>query len=117
MKGRFRTGLILAALAVFMSQAPTSASSDTSGCITGACHKGMLQPRFVHGPVAIQLCELCHKRTGEHAFGLEAAGEELCYLCHERGKAENVNCIKCHDPHGSDLEFQLKPGAGKRCIK
>lgn len=113
-----RTGLILTALMLCLALAPMPAGSETSGgCVTGACHKGMLQHKFVHGPTAVEQCELCHMPTGKHAFRLAGAGQELCYICHERGKAKNVNCIKCHDPHGTDLEFQLKPGAGLHCKK
>jgi predicted CXXCH cytochrome family protein len=111
-------GILSAIFAVYMSATPGEASADANGgCITGNCHKGMLAKKFVHGPVAVEQCELCHRRTGKHAFKLEAQGEELCYLCHERGKAKKVNCLKCHSPHGSDLEFQLLPGAGSRCRK
>jgi predicted CXXCH cytochrome family protein len=114
---KLSAGILSAILAVYMFAAPRMAGADTNGCITGKCHNGMLAKKFVHGPVAVEQCELCHRRTGKHAFRLEAEGEELCYLCHERGKARKVNCLKCHSPHGSDLEFQLLPGAGSRCRK
>jgi predicted CXXCH cytochrome family protein len=111
-------GIFSAMFVVCMSAAPCMAGPDTNGgCITRDCHKGMLSQKFVHGPVAVELCEQCHVRTGKHAFRIAASGEELCYICHERGRAKKVNCVKCHDPHGSGLEFQLKPGSGSRCKK
>lgn len=115
---KLSAGILSAMLAVYMFAAPRTASADTNGgCITRDCHNGMLAHKFVHGPVAVGLCEQCHVRTGKHTFKLAGAGEELCYICHERGKAKKVNCLKCHSPHGSDLEFQLLPGAGSRCRK
>jgi predicted CXXCH cytochrome family protein len=81
------------------------------GCITAKCHQGMLDHKFVHGPVAVQDCLLCHKQTGEHKFTIAAKGAELCYICHDKmPRRHGVECTKCHDPHGSNREFQLKPG-------
>ena len=75
----------------------------------------MISHKFVHGPVAVQVCVMCHKQTGKHAFKLAEQGQNLCYLCHEKmGPKHGKACITCHDPHGSDREFQLKPGAGKK---
>jgi len=79
------------------------------GCITQKCHAGMLGFKFVHGPVAVQDCVMCHKQTGDHSFKIAAQGSDLCYICHDRmPKGHGDACTKCHDPHGSDKEFQLK---------
>ena len=85
-----------------------------SGCLNDGCHKKMLDSMFVHGPVAVGECGDCHSQTGKHTFKLAAAGDALCADCHDF-KAKGVNCTKCHDPHGSDREYQLKTGAGAKC--
>ena len=110
---------IIGAVAISLLAAETLLSTNVAwaaekaGCITDKCHAGMLAPKFVHGPVAVQDCLLCHKQTAQHSFTLAEAGAKLCYLCHEKmGPGHGKDCITCHDPHGSDLEFQLKPGKG-----
>ena len=99
------------AVAVLMQPGPATGAS----CLTDKCHGQMLGKKFVHGPVAVEDCHFCHIKTAEHKFKLAATGENLCYICHERGHNKGVNCLSCHDPHGTDREFQLKAGIGGRC--
>ncbi len=103
--------ILLPAVLAWSQPAP---AGDPS-CLTEKCHRPMLNKKFVHGPVAVEDCEPCHVKIGEHKFKLAAKGEALCYQCHEKGHAKNVNCLSCHDPHGTDREFQLKPGVGGHC--
>ena len=104
---------ITGVLSISLLAAMTGSAVEKPGCITDKCHAGMLSPKFVHGPVAVQDCLLCHKQTGKHEFKLAEQGAKLCYLCHEKmGSKHGKDCITCHDPHGSDREFQLKPGSG-----
>lgn len=109
--------LLLIAAATSAAFAPSAHSGQKDACIKGGCHQDMLKPKFVHGPVAVQDCHFCHRQTGDHKFALVAKVPELCYLCHEQGKNRLAGCGKCHDPHGTDVEFQLKPGAGGKCAK
>ena len=102
-------GFIRAAAAVLLAlgAGPVFAGQ---GCVTAKCHAGMMGFKFVHGPVAVQDCLLCHRKTGEHKFVLAAQGAALCYICHDRmPRGHGEACTACHDPHGSDREFQLKP--------
>jgi predicted CXXCH cytochrome family protein len=98
-----------------------SAAGAGSGCVTDNCHAKLLDFKFVHGPAAVQDCAFCHEKVGDHKFRLVAKGPALCDICHEEdlkkvGKKAG-DCLKCHNPHGTDIEFHLKPGAGKKCAK
>ena len=101
--------------AIFAWAHPAAAKAPS--CLTEKCHKPMLDKKFVHGPVAVEDCQFCHVKVGEHKFKLAAKGEALCYVCHEKGHNKGVNCLGCHDPHGTDREFQLKPGVSGKCRK
>lgn len=82
-----------------------------------ACHTNYaVSPAFVHGPVAVGACLVCHDPHGskfEHLMTL--AQPEICYQCHEQEKVvmsaghtseSIVNCTHCHDPHvGSQRTF------------
>lgn len=88
------------------------------GCITAACHSGMMGKKFVHGPVAVGDCLHCHKKTGDHRFQTALGNGEMCFVCHEETSGgKNILCIVCHDPHGTDAEFQLRAGVGETCKK
>jgi len=103
------TGLMAVLVATFAAIASASSASAKDSCITDKCHAGMLDHKFVHGPVAVQDCTYCHAKTGEHAFKLAAKGAALCYICHDEMPASHGDvCTKCHDPHGSEREYQLK---------
>ena len=116
--GAIRGMCIMAVLAVTALYFDAVWAAEKPGCITDKCHAGMLAPKFVHGPVAVQDCLLCHKQTGQHSFQLAESGAKLCYLCHDKmGPGHGKDCITCHDPHGTDSEFQLKPGKGAGKVK
>ena len=80
--------------------------------------------KFVHGPVAIGSCTVCHDPHGQTnpAF-LVASGEALCFRCHTEADAlkhltirsagsgdflREKGCAYCHDPHQSDRKFLLR---------
>ena len=93
------------------------------GCVTDKCHSGMGNAKFVHGPVGVGQCTVCHQNGNpKHPskkvaadFKLPAEGKALCYLCHQpndtmpfvHGPIKKGNCISCHDPHQSNTEKQL----------
>ncbi|MBI4602052.1 MAG: hypothetical protein HY721_08830 [Planctomycetes bacterium] len=82
---------------------------------------------FVHGPVAVKSCLLCHDPHESIHRGLLVLPEpRLCYECHDRGLMLEdpqhlgegpETCLRCHDPHGGAAPFFLKgpskPGAGR----
>lgn len=84
--------LLLSTLAVTTSLA---ADDDTIGgdmptCKTDECHSEYGEKEYVHGPIGIGACAICHKSTTDKHpndkkvdFELAAVGKELCYLCHE----------------------------------
>jgi len=94
-------------------------------CSTAKCHPSMGKDKFIHVPVAVGQCTVCHtgenanhptKRTKGSDFKLRAKGKELCFLCHDRndkaavvhGPIAKGSCTGCHDPHQSNTEKQLK---------
>jgi len=122
MEGKWKvlTGILaVAALFVFTSAFPVQAQE----CVNSKCHSGMGKAKFVHGPVGVGQCVVCHTsgnpkhptKSVKEDFKLQAQGKELCYLCHERKDDQKVvhepiadgDCISCHDPHQSDTEKQL----------
>jgi predicted CXXCH cytochrome family protein len=104
-----RAVFIAAAMFAALVYAAPVAAKDA--CITDKCHAVMLEHKFVHGPVAVQDCAYCHVGTGGHSFRLAAKGAELCYVCHDAMPPSHGDvCTSCHDPHGSEREYQLKPG-------
>ena len=107
--------LMLFAVFILFSSCIQAAAND--GCIKDSCHEDKLQNKWVHGPVAVQECRYCHVDAGGgfHKWKLAASGAELCAICHDFKK--KVNCISCHDPHGSKKEFQLKAGITGKCKK
>lgn len=110
---------ILAAFLLFIFTAfftVTAGAKET--CVTDKCHSNKGKDKFVHGPVAIGECLACHKKIGEHKFEpmKKENEEQLCYKCHPdkvnktKGAHKQVKgyCSKCHDPHQSPNQYQLK---------
>lgn len=68
---------------------------------------------IVHGPVAMEECQICHepKRADGHKFEEVPSSLELCVACHEDPVDLDAvahfpatdDCLTCHDPHGSSL--------------
>jgi len=106
----------------------------TENCSTAECHNSYRKQRYVHKPVALDVCKFCHKLVDpeEHSFKLFRTGKELCGSCHEEqtedlsiipsvgqlrpealvGKGtylhkalEEGPCIECHNPHSSEYKF------------
>ncbi|UCF31780.1 MAG: cytochrome C [bacterium] len=117
----FSFAVVVLALGLFLAFAgPVHAQ----GCVTDTCHQNMGKAKFVHGPVGVGQCEVCHTsgkpghptKAVKGDFKLPAEGKELCYLCHEpkdagavvHGPIAKGGCIPCHDPHQSNTEKQLK---------
>jgi predicted CXXCH cytochrome family protein len=92
----------------------------TPDCTTAECHTKELNHKFQHGPTAVAACDACHQYAdpAAHTFKLRAEGRELCTFCHinKGGTSDPVahkpfadgECLKCHDPHGSEARFNLR---------
>lgn len=85
-------------------------------CLT--CHSKVVEEKkFVHGPVAVGDCALCHHYHGSPLPNLLLVDTiPTCLNCHDRNdlsagehhaKAEQ-SCTECHDPHGGDDRFFVK---------
>ncbi len=103
--------------------------AQETGCVTTDCHSTMGQAKWVHGPVGVGACHVCHVALeGEdHQFSFPAEREELCFACHEDSRdlmlEENIHvpvgdgdCTDCHDPHQSEYRFTLKSDPSTLCF-
>lgn len=83
------------------------------------CHKNVpRESRYVHGPVAVRDCLVCHHYHGSpHPHLLLAEPDTVCLNCHERDRlitcegrtvVEGQTCLECHTGHGGDNPFFLK---------
>ena len=88
-------------------------------CSTPACHTSFREvPRYVHGPVALEDCSVCHTphtSTEPHLLTLPEA--ELCGFCHDRllqcpaVDGSLAGCSSCHSAHGGGAPHLLTPRA------
>lgn len=83
------------------------------------CHADFTESAsFVHGPVAVGQCLLCHNQHRTKIKHLLIAPEPgLCYHCHDINTIELIaahlpgqlsSCTNCHDPHSSSVKGLLK---------
>jgi predicted CXXCH cytochrome family protein len=84
---------------------------------------------FVHGPVAVGACIVCHKpHSSSEPKLLVQDAKSLCLTCHAEVQAKGEEgmhmhgaleqgCTRCHDPHASDHRFQLRESAPKLCLQ
>jgi predicted CXXCH cytochrome family protein len=83
------------------------------------CHPGVPgQAAYLHGPVAVSDCLVCHEpHTAFHPKLLVKGDPELCLLCHRRedltrgphhASIGDGPCVECHDPHGGNNPFFVK---------
>jgi predicted CXXCH cytochrome family protein len=93
-------------------------------CITNKCHSNMGKEKFVHGPVAVGNCTVCHREIGKHKFAPIKKASDFCYQCHDRVNTKKTvhapvkdgNCTLCHDPHQSPYKYQLRADRTKLCF-
>jgi len=78
------------------------------------CHDPNNNKAFVHGPVNMGVCEVCHAPHGSpNPNFLIVNVKTLCDGCHsaltsKHPPVSKKSCVDCHDPHSSDKEFQIK---------
>lgn len=78
----------------------------------------LAESEFLHGPVAVESCLVCHDpHYSRHEGLLVEKTPTLCYFCHEPESLECTpehedpaqwKCLNCHDPHGGDNRFFVK---------
>ncbi len=66
---------------------------------------------WVHGPVALGKCSMCHvSHTSKYKGLLAKPQRDQCFFCHDAGRtlaatyhsqAETKSCSTCHDPHSA----------------
>jgi predicted CXXCH cytochrome family protein len=101
---------------------PTVVPMPKVSCVTGRCHRGVTDARYIHGPIATGSCEICHQvksvAEGKHPTLVTEVTAERCYFCHEEARhqkeykyrhflVEKGDCVSCHDPHGANNRFLL----------
>ena len=92
------------------------------------CHTDYtISAPFVHGPVAVGRCLICHnphQSKVEHL--LKEPEPKLCYQCHDitpytvsapfvHGPVAVGQCLICHNPHQSKTEHLLKEPEPELC--
>jgi len=111
---------------------PEKAQAFCFGCHTGK--KRWLSQKFIHGPIRIGGCTLCHNPHGENNRYqlLEEGSLDLCLACHGdkeglvaektedrmpyvHGIVVGGGCVICHDPHATDQQFMLKKPINELC--
>jgi predicted CXXCH cytochrome family protein len=89
--------------------------------LCGSCHQDLARTqRFVHGPVAVNDCTVCHHpHTSPHPFVLLQDATTLCLSCHDaddvweaayHADTQSRSCVDCHLPHGGDDPYFLRRG-------
>ncbi|MAE67308.1 MAG: hypothetical protein CMJ18_23855 [Phycisphaeraceae bacterium] len=84
---------------------------ESRHCATAGCHGAVREATVIHGPVASDACDVCHKLMdpARHTFELRRDKARLCTYCHEfdvgdrpvrHAPVMSGQCLGCHDPHG-----------------
>lgn len=98
--------------------------SEAAQCLNGSCHANLVKSKYLHGPVAAELagakgCVACHIPAGricskgkKGAFKPMLKSVRMCQVCHTSGTGtqhsnQNLDCLRCHDPHGSNKSSSL----------
>jgi predicted CXXCH cytochrome family protein len=111
---------------------PVAHIEDT--CLT--CHNGKKiwrSRKYVHGPLNVGGCTLCHNPHGDenrHQLWADGAAE-LCVACHSEkeelmrkdrgmhtvhGIIHGLGCVACHDPHATNHEYMLHKPINELCV-
>jgi predicted CXXCH cytochrome family protein len=82
-----------------------------------SCHSLVAERRYVHGPVAVNDCTVCHHyHASPHPNLMLADSVSICLNCHDRADLSTGahhasmerSCAECHDPHGGENRFFVK---------
>ena len=93
------------------------------------CHVNLTKNIYVHGPVNVGICTVCHDPNSKpNKYKVEEGDKTLCYSCHvdrekiddkmkrEHGPVGAGLCTVCHDPHGSPFRYQLVKSKNEICL-
>lgn len=93
-----------------------------------SCHGPITENVFVHGPVTVGVCTVCHDpESTPNRYKVQDTDDVLCYGCHTdrveidqskallHGPVGAGLCTICHDPHSSPFEFQLVKSKSTIC--
>lgn len=81
------------------------------------CHALDIRKKYLHGPVGVGGCRVCHEPHGSgRPFLLVSEPQKFCFYCHDEKmvsgnevhKGVDAPCTACHDAHSSDSRFLLK---------
>ncbi|HEY3306988.1 MAG TPA: cytochrome c3 family protein [Desulfuromonadaceae bacterium] len=83
------------------------------------CHTGFIKGPYVHGPVAVGDCLVCHlPHNSNFPALLKTEKNAICSTCHREKRiatamhdklnAQRIGCTDCHDPHFGNAAFFLK---------
>lgn len=84
--------------------------------------------KFVHGPIGMEGCNMCHNPHGSQVIKLlEKDATRICVECHEaqymferpivHAVMKKEGCPACHDAHSSNFRFQLVAETNELCYK
>ena len=111
--------------AIFLLATVLAGESEAASCLTGNCHKPLATTKYLHGPIAAEMagakaCVACHVPAGKPCskgkkgtFKPLVSASKMCKICHAQGtgtqhSTKKIDCLKCHDPHGSNKNAELK---------
>ena len=94
-------------------------SDPSRSCVSSECHPTVVKHKYLHGPLKIGQCTVCHLPLPgtDHKFKLVATEETLCMTCHKRVGTKGYiqhdpvakgKCMGCHDAHGSEEIAQVR---------
>lgn len=121
---------------------PKYAPTKRESKLCFSCHtdkqKEFKEYKFLHGPLAGDMCEICHDpHSSDNPEQLRQPVNKLCLSCHEsvgkgihaialgdgtghpvdgktdiseRGKGRELSCISCHNPHGGKARYYFVTG-------
>lgn len=125
-KGIVLIFLLSASLTLLVIQQGEAAAKgkEVGKCVSGKCHSEMGKEKYVHGPVAVGECRICHKPVGKHEFEPIKKASDICYQCHDKKDTmskvhipvKEGMCTSCHSPHQSPYRFQLYEEPPKLCF-
>jgi len=105
------------ASAGWMSDLPELKVPPSELCL--GCHQRP-EASYLHGPAASGNCSICHEAHLSYNQHLlrNKNQERLCRSCHQQEtflteEAHSVlgerDCVECHNPHGAEREYLLRP--------